>query len=165
MKKRRLLQVLLAFVLVFALAACSNEEKPVEDTEVSDIDGENANDEDVATTDEEQYINVGLGSEPESLDPQKGSDVYGDNLIANIFEPLIRTKQEGDELVIDYAGAESMEISEDGLVYTFKIRDFEWEDGEKVTAEHYEYGIKRAVDPATGSESAFLLEPMKISQQ
>lgn len=41
---------------------------------------------------------------------------------------------------------ESVEKSEDGLTYTFKIKDgLVWSDGVPLTAEHFVYGIKRAI--------------------
>lgn len=109
------------------------------------------------------YYNSLLDSEPNTLDAQKGSDVYGNKIINNINEPLLRMgeKEDGTNEILP-AAAEKYEVSDDGLVYTFHLREgLKWEDGEPLTAKDYEYGIKRAVDPATGSESAFLLDPIK----
>lgn len=48
------------------------------------------------------------------------------------------------------AGAESWDLSEDGMTYTFHIREGNvWNDGTPVTAKDYEYGIKRCIDPRT----------------
>lgn len=70
-------------------------------------------------------------------------------------------KEDGSNEVVP-AAAESYEVSEDGLTYTFKLREgMKWEDGEPLTAKDFEYGIKRAANPDTGSESAFLLAPIK----
>lgn len=109
------------------------------------------------------YYNSLLDSEPNTLDAQKGSDMYGNKIINNINEPLLRMgeKEDGTNEILP-AAAEKYEVSDDGLVYTFHLREgLKWEDGEPLTAKDYEYGIKRAVDPATGSESAFLLDPIK----
>ena len=166
LKRKSLFHILLAFVLVFALVACGSDNEPMDgetDTEVNtDVTDEDEKDSDdmAGEMDDEQYLNQSIGSEPTTLDPHKGSDIYGNVVVNNIFEPLLRLREQGDKLEIEMAGAEDYEVSDDGLVYTFTLRDFEWEDGEKVTAEHYEYGVKRAVDPNTGSELAFLLEPI-----
>lgn len=115
-----------------------------------------------ATPDDEQFINSFVASDPQTLDPQKGSDVYGNTIIVNTFEPLLRLKEKGDATEIVNAAAEDYTISDDGLTYTFTLRDgLKWDDGKDLTAKDYEYGIKRTADPNTGAESAFLLAPIK----
>ena len=52
-----------------------------------------------------------------------------------------------------------MKISDDGLTYTFTLRDgLKWSDGEPVTAEDYVYSWKRAVDPETAADYAYMFE-------
>ena len=64
--------------------------------------------------------------------------VYG-NMGSNFY----RTDANG---VLQYDLGESMEKSEDGLTYTFTIKEgLKWSDGEPLTAEHFVYGIKRAI--------------------
>lgn len=113
--------------------------------------------------DDEQYVNGFIGSDPTSLDAQKASDIYGNAVINNIYEPLFRLAEKEDgvtELVP--AGATEYKVSEDNTVYTFTIRDgMVWDDGQPVTAKDYEYGIKRAADPKTAAEQGFLLAPIK----
>lgn len=53
--------------------------------------------------------------------------------------------------------AESVDISEDGLTYTFTIRDAKWSNGTSVTAHDFEYGWKRLANPETGATYAFML--------
>ena len=49
-----------------------------------------------------------------------------------------------------------MTVSEDGLVYTFHLReDAKWSNGEPVTANDFVYAWRRLVDPNTASEYAF----------
>ena len=61
--------------------------------------------------------------------------------------------EEGEHFVLD--GAESVDVSEDGTVYTFHLRqDAKWSDGEPVTAHDYEYGWKRLLDPQYGYDYA-----------
>ncbi|WP_100065338.1 peptide ABC transporter substrate-binding protein [Miniphocaeibacter massiliensis] len=104
-------------------------------------------------------------SEPSTLDAQKGSDIYSWAVLKSTMEPLVRLVENSEGgLEIENAGAESYEVSEDKKVYTFKIRDNKWTDGEKVTAEDYAYGIKRSVDPSTGAEMGFLLTNIKNAQ-
>ena len=64
---------------------------------------------------------------------------------------LFRSRDVADENGdrFEYAGAESMDVSDDGLVYTFHLRkDAKWSDGQPVTAADYEYGWKRLLNTA-----------------
>ncbi len=109
------------------------------------------------TPDEDQTFLDFLGSEPTSLDPARASDNYAINIMTNIYEPLVlvHTGSNGD---LEYiAGGASWEVSEDGTVYTFHLRDNQWWDGQPVTAQDYEYALKRAIDPATGAPYVYLL--------
>ena len=109
-----------------------------------------------------QYLNINLGSEPSTLDASKGSDTYSNTVLNNVFEPLTRLEEDDDKNnTLEPAGAESWESNDEGTVWTFKIRDAQWSDGEKVTAGDYEYGIKRSLDKDTASPYAFLLMPIK----
>ncbi|MDY6064698.1 MAG: peptide ABC transporter substrate-binding protein [Finegoldia sp.] len=107
--------------------------------------------------------NTYVASDPESIDAQKGSEIYGNAVVNNVYEPLIRLVQdENKNLKVEKAGAEDYTVSEDATKYTFKIRQgMVWEDDTPVTAHDYEYGIKRTADPNTGSGSAFLLADVK----
>ena len=55
---------------------------------------------------------------------------------------------------VEPAGAKKWTISDDGLIYTFKLQDNTWSDGQPATAADYEYGMKRSLDPATASTQA-----------
>lgn len=57
--------------------------------------------------------------------------------------------------------AESWEVSEDGLTYTFKLRDAKWSDGEPVKAQDFEFAWKRALDPTTAAEYAYQMYYLK----
>jgi len=112
--------------------------------------------------DSEQYFNGYLVAEPSTLDPSKGADNYSNTVLNNVLEPLTRLEEDGSlNNVLTPAGAESWNISDEGTVWTFHLRDNKWSDGEPVTAHDYEYGIKRSLDPATGSPYAYLLMPIK----
>lgn len=107
----------------------------------------------------EQTLVWNIGADPKTLDPGLNSAVDGGHVINNTFEGLMRDK--GGSL--DYAMAESHEVSEDGLVYTFKIReDAKWSDGKPVTAADFEFAWKRVADPATASEYSFIMESGNI---
>ena len=91
------------------------------------------------------YIYFELPKTPSTLDPQIASEDSELLIIKNIFEGLVRYNEKGE---IVCGVAESYEKS--GLEYTFKLRDNAvWSDGEKITAEDFEYAIKRAINPET----------------
>ena len=60
--------------------------------------------------------------------------------------------------------AESWTISDDGLTYTFKMRDHTWSDGVPVTAEDFVYSFRRILDPQPAAEYASLLYPIKNAE-
>jgi len=99
----------------------------------------------------EKVLRFHIGAEPPALDQQIATDTYAIMLGNHLYEGLVRV-YDGD---IQPGMAESWEISEDGLTYTFHLRDAVWNDGEPVTAHDFEYGIKRLLDPATASEYAY----------
>lgn len=107
---------------------------------------------------EEQILRVNLGADPLTLDPQLNSATDGSNVINNAYEGLMR--EVGGEMVPGMA--ESYEVSEDGLVYTFKLRDAKWSDGEPVKASDFEFAWKRGADPATASEYMYIFESANI---
>ena len=55
--------------------------------------------------------------------------------------------------------AENYTVSEDGLTYTFHLREgLKWSDGTPLTAHDFVYSWQRAVDPATGADYAYMFE-------
>ena len=92
-------------------------------------------------------------TEPTTLDPSKGNSV-GDNEIQRaLTEGLVRTI-DGQ---VTPGLAETWEVSEDLLTYTFHLRDgLKWSDGEPLTADQVVYGFQRLVDPETASPYAWI---------
>ena len=105
--------------------------------------------------DELQVLNRGNGSEPASLDPQRIEGVPGGNVAKDMFEGLMSQDGEGNTIP---GVAKSYDVSEDGLVYTFHLRDAKWSNGDPVTAGDFVFAFRRAVDPATGSNYAWFME-------
>ncbi len=91
----------------------------------------------------------GLLSEPESLDIHKAHSMQASEVLRDIGEGLVGYSASG-ELVA--GAAESWEISDDGLTYTFQLReDAKWSNGDPVVAQHFVDGMQRLADPATGA--------------
>lgn len=112
--------------------------------------------------DKNQYLNVTLRDDPRTLDPSKATDINSKTILNDTMEGLTRLEADstGSE-VIKPAGAESWEVSEDGLTWTFHLKKNYWSDGTSVKADDYAYGIKRTLDPKTDAIDAVLLSPIK----
>lgn len=99
-----------------------------------------------------------LSSEPKSIDPALNTAVDGHQVIYGVFEGLCRL-DERDQGIPGIA--ESWDISEDNLTYTFHLRDAKWSDGQPVKASDFVYAWKRAVDPATAAEYGYQMYYLK----
>ena len=129
-----------------------------------------------AMAEEEPFVvKACIASEPETLDPNLESSVDGATYAMHLFEGLMKYVMTDDNaalddteavkvLVTDYGQAESYEVSEDGLTYTFHLRDgITWSDGEPVTAENFVYSWKRIVDPANAADYGYLLDGIVVN--
>lgn len=102
---------------------------------------------------------VNIGPEPKTLDPTYTETYDGSAYIAHTFEGL--TSRDKDDKLIP-AVAESWDISEDYLTYTFYLRtNAKWSDGKTVTANDFVYAWQRAVDPKVASSVSYQLNPIK----
>src|SRR5690349_10659131 len=108
-------------------------------------------------------LNLGNGGEPGSLDPHKVSGDWENRIVSEYLEGLVT---EDPQAVAVPGQAESWTISDDGLVYTFKLRaDAMWSDGQPVVAQNFVDAFARLFDPATASEYAYLQFPIKNSSK
>ncbi len=88
-----------------------------------------------------------------SMDPQNSNSISC--ATAEIMTYAMLTRNVEGEVQPD--SAESWDISDDGLTYTFHLRDgLKWSDGEDVTAGDFVYGIQRLMDPEMASDYAFI---------
>jgi oligopeptide transport system substrate-binding protein len=88
-----------------------------------------------------------------TLDPQVGYDWQNWSVIKSIFDGLMDYKPGTTELEPDLA--KEYTVSDDGLTYTFKLRDgLKFHNGRPVTAADVKYSLERAVNPATQSPGA-----------
>lgn len=100
----------------------------------------------------------GNGPDVETLDPQQVRSVAAGNVVRDLYEGLLSEAPDGTLIP---GVAERWDVSEDGLVYRFHLRDnARWSNGDAVTAADFVAGLRRSVDPATASPSAQLLTPI-----
>lgn len=134
---------LTAAVCCLALLATSCQKKPLK------------------TDAQERWVRLNLKNEPATLDPRKGGDVISSHMHFLLFEGLVRLNPDGS---ISPAQATSFEVSEDGMVYTFTMRDAVWSNGSPVTAHDFEKSWKDILDPNFPSVCAHLLYPIKNAE-
>ncbi|MEW6308296.1 MAG: peptide ABC transporter substrate-binding protein [Bacillota bacterium] len=140
---------LFVFVLVLAMvAAVSAGCKPKLPAHV-----------DASQLHKEQVIRYNVGTEPETLDPAKSTGIPEFNMQLAIWEGLMRLDSKSQPA---FGAAEKVDVSPDLLTYTFTLRKgLKWSNGEPLTAADFEYSWKRALDPDTAADYAYMLYYIK----
>ena len=106
-------------------------------------------------TSEQKNIKFSIPTDVASLDTTILTDQYSYDVAGNVEEGLTRVDSKGNAAL---ALAKSIDVSKDGLTYTVTLRDnLKWSNGDRLTAKDFVYSWKRAVDPKTGSEYAYLM--------
>lgn len=100
-----------------------------------------------------QELSFGLAYEPETLDLANYTGDTSKRIIRLMTEPLLRQK---DGEVIPGV-AETYEVSDDGLTWTFHLRESTYSNGDPVTAEDFRYSILRTLNPENALQNAYLL--------
>jgi oligopeptide transport system substrate-binding protein len=141
--------------LMAALAGCGQQDRSAAGSAARDEPIGGATGRELAA---EQVLHWGNGAEPQSVDPHRGTDVPGSNIQRDLFEGLVNEAPNGD---LEPGAATSWDISDDGLVYTFRLRpEARWSNGEPVTADDWVYSLRRSVDPQTLSQYTFIMSPI-----
>ncbi|EFI42086.1 peptide ABC transporter substrate-binding protein [Peptoniphilus sp. oral taxon 386] len=144
MKKKLTSLICLLVVFSFLLTACGKG---------NTAGGDNG------AAEEGQILYTVNHSEPGSLDPALAQGTHESWILNHLYTGLLSYDKEGK--LVD-GMAEMPTISEDGLTYTFKIKDgMKWSNGDPVTAEDFAYEWLRVLDPETASEYAYQLYYVK----
>lgn len=101
-------------------------------------------------------------SEPAFIDPYNAQENQGTAVVFNVFDSLMEWDWDSNSAVPACA-AEAPTVSEDGLVYTFKLREgMKFHNGDPVDAESFVRGWKRVADPKmeTPSDICYHLAPV-----
>ena len=158
MRTIKSLVVVLLFVWIISSTGCLQPEKPVEEPPVTPVKPEK-----VEVSEEDKYggtLRIAIGTDPKRLDPAFSTDTVTGRIVQQLFNGLVQFKPGSTEIIPDLA--ESWEISEDGKVYTFKIRrGVKFHNGREVTAHDFEYSFKRVMDPETASPRANFYEEVE----
>ena len=101
-------------------------------------------------------ITVNVGSEPDIIDPALNSAVDGATLLIHGFEGLMTLDENGTPIE---GQAKSYTMSDDGLTYTFTLRDdLKWSDGTALVASDFVYAWNRAIAPDTAADYEYMFE-------
>lgn len=156
-KKTKWLVVLLGLMLI-VLVGCYGKENNTSGNTT------NSNESDNASTDEgdntaAQELHLVATGDLTTMSSLGSVDALAVTAMNSVFEGLYRI---GPENTLVPGMAESHEVSEDGTVYTFKIRkDAVWSNGSPVTAHDFEYAWKRAINPETQAIYSYLMLDIK----
>ncbi len=171
--KRKVIAMMLAITMVVGLTACgggssdggssdaatgtestdgaesteSDESTESEEDAGSDESAESSEGEAPAESEStgEKILSVQVGPNPETIDPALNSAVDGGNMLLHFDECLLAVDESGNLIP---GQAETWETSEDGLTWTFHLREgLKWSDGSDLTANDFVYSWKRVCDP------------------
>ena len=109
-------------------------------------------------------LHFGNGIEPEGLDPHIVTGNAENKIVSALFEGLVGKNPE--TLEVEPGVAETWEISEDGTLYTFHIRDdARWSNGDPVTAVDFHWSWNRILEPELGAQYNYNLFPIANAEE
>ena len=113
---------------------------------------------------DQQVLRIGNGAEPQDLDPHIVTGVPEHHILIALLEGLIA--KDPADLTPEPGVAETWEISDDGLIYTFHLSDTaKWSNGDPVTAMDFVYSWRRALTPELGNQYAYMLYPVLNAEE
>jgi len=145
MNLRAISLVVLPVIALFILSGCGTDGEGVSQGDAEPV-----------------IVRRGNGEDPSSLDPARAEGVHSFSILTDLYEGLLALDADGTVI----AGvAESWQVTEDGRTYTFHLRDdAQWSNGEPVTAHDFVNGMRRTMQPGTGSAYSFLLYPIRNAE-
>ena len=159
----RLLALLAAALTLVVASACSGDDDPTA-TPTADDGGngdgtpaatETATPADPGDLPDEQVLNVRLEGEPGSLDPQRATDTDSIAVLRQLYAGLLRLDENQEiqpDLAEEVPTVENGGISEDGLTYTFTLKEgLKWSDGEPLVAQAFVDAAKRLFEPGSAN--------------
>lgn len=150
-KKKRLLGLMMLMVMSISvvLTGCSGDKNSSQSSDNS-------------SSGEPTYggsVVVGIQQDVDSLDPHMATAAGTKEILFNIFEGLVKPDENGNLI---NAVASDYKISDDGLVYTFTLRDgVKFHNGNEVTAQDVKYSLERASGLLNGTPLIAALKKIK----
>ena len=153
MKKKAISAALAGALAVSLLSACGSSGEPQNISDVTSSSGSESSSASSETAGEPaatQEMTFVLNNTPDGLDPGVTNNSFAQYVIINCFEGLVTYDESGS---VVGGSAESWDVSEDGTVYTFHLRDgLKWSDGSPLTAQDFVYSIQRVLTPDTAAQ-------------
>ncbi|WP_134685663.1 peptide ABC transporter substrate-binding protein [Brevibacillus migulae] len=115
-----------------------------------------------AKSDVPQVLRINIHQEPSTVDPGIAEDNVSGGITRATFDGLTRLDKDAKPM---NSIAQDVKVSEDGLTYTFTLRDSKWSNGDPLTAHDFEFAWKRALNPKTASNYAYQLYYVKNGQK
>ncbi len=109
----------------------------------------------------ESVLRIGSPGDPLTLDPHRYTLNVEEHILKDLFLGLTTMDESG---AIVPGSAESWDVSEDGLEWTFHLRENSWSDGRPVVAEDFVYSLRRLLDPETAAPLAYFLYVIENAQ-
>lgn len=109
-----------------------------------------------------QVLRIAFEYPTVALDPRIRGDENSGEILRLLFEGLTRFDQNGR---VVNAAAQSIEISQNALEYTFNLKLTFWNDGSIVTAQDFEYAWKKILSPDFKTSFAFFFYPIKNAKE
>lgn len=135
--------------LSLGLTACGGGEEgsvsegPIEDGDAESADPEGGGDDSAASGELGEGVVVGVTADPPTLNPAMTTDYTTGVVSGSVFSGLVRVTS---EFTAEPSLATDWEISDDGLTYSFELRDdVQWHDGEPFTADDVVYSFNEAL--------------------
>jgi oligopeptide transport system substrate-binding protein len=113
----------------------------------------------IAAVADDDVLDRGNGPEPTTLDAHRGAEVNAQNILMDLYEGLVAFAADGR---IVPGMAERWEVSADGLIWTFHLRDdLRWSNGDALDAPQFVASMQRALDPETAAPLASLFASIR----
>ena len=153
MKNKKLVCTLLATIMAVStvLTGCGNDNSANTNTGAATTESTPATNDAAASE-----LSVVVGPEPDTIDPALNSSVDGGTYIVHAFEGLTTLDENAQPIP---GQAESWDISDDNLTYTFHLRDgLKWSDGSDLTASDFVYSWNRVIKPETAADYEYMFD-------
>lgn len=156
--KKKLSVLLCAAMVATSLAGCGGSSGAKTETTAAEA---SQGGQESAT--EGKILTYAISGEPETLDPTMNNYSNSSVLLQNLFSGLFQLEADG---TLTNAMCDSYTVSDDGLVYTFTLKDgLKWSDGSDLTAADFEYTWKRTLSPELASPAAWELFYIKGGEE
>jgi peptide/nickel transport system substrate-binding protein len=153
--RRHLRLAAAATALALVAAACGTDDTDDPDTGDTDVEDTDAGDDEAAGGGD---LIVGTTDAPTALDPAVVYDTNSSQALFNVGETLVGFPP-GETEVAPFLAADLPEISDDGLTYTFELRDdVVFSNGKELTSEDVKFSLERSINMEHPQGAGFLLE-------